>query len=371
MLLQNAKDNKFGQVDTDDRYILAAYPESDIHCKQLQWMPTKQFTDLEFGPYLDEAIPLSRPNRTRGRILYLDAPHNHDNNNHDWYSVGQSDTELLGGNWALSTERDLSFSFPFGRFRFIEPVKELNYFPPPNRYLVGNQSDTPMLEWEFDNDRVEKDFARTFQDIETNAHLASLVPWVDKDKLNVGELFSISNIHFDEESGSSLPLSCVSSYHNHECGVQILEDKEEVSLDSNRIPLTLSWSGNYSGPPKDWYNGTGFHHQEDWFMSKFVGRGHHNSQTEDHLSSRLVIDLGCKYFPISGFPQEHHSSPYRALEYPGNQRLESCRDDSNHEERHAHFGEESESDVSIHEWSSSCFQISLDRDEAFPLILDT
>lgn len=373
LLLQNAKDLKFGQVDTDAKFALAAYPESDIYCKKLQWIPTKHLTDPEFGPYLGdyEAMPHNWPNRTRGKILCLGAPYSLDNNTQDWYRVWESDSELLGGNRALCTERDSGFSFPFRRFRFIEPVEELDHLTLPNRHLFGNQSNTPMLGWDYDKEG-ERNSSPTFHDyIERNAHPTSLVPWIDSNKHNASEFFSLSNVHADGESRSLLPISPISSYHNQEYGVHVLEDKEDVLLDSNHFPLTLSCRDNYLGPPKDYYNETGFQHQDHWFMNKFFSQGHHhNSQTECLFSPGLVLNFGWKCFPISGFPQERYSSTYRALEYPTNQSLESFLDDSNHKGRPAGFSEESEGNVSIHEWSSSCFQISLDRDQAFPLIVD-
>ncbi|PON37154.1 hypothetical protein PanWU01x14_322750 [Parasponia andersonii] len=449
----NGKDQKLGQVETDAKSLLGASSESDISCNRLQWTP-RDFTELECGPYIDDVISYGPWNRSRGRILFLNAPLLQDNKAHhdsglhketqalcaeadssfvfpvrrlrsvelledlddfcqpNRYLIGnQSNTPLLdwdndnmkvernssitsqdleqntrpmslaprayddkvyADGWfssphvynneepgcsrphsclssyhnketqALCTEGDSSFVFPVRRLRSVELLEDLDDFCQPNRYLVGNQSNTPLLDWDNDNDKVERNLSITSQDLEQNTHPMSLAPRVYDDKAYANGLFSSPNVYNNEEPECLRSHSCLSSYHDHERGIQILEGEEDIHIspDSNYVPLTLSRRMNHLSRAEDFYNDTGFPHQDRWHMSRLINQRHPFYQAEALLSSRLVLDLGWKFFSKSDFPEGTDSSSYHALEYPRNQRrsshyiehaYDSCLDDSSYE----------------------------------------
>ena len=377
LLLQNVKDQKLGQVEIDAKSQFVASSESDNYCKRLQWTP-RHFTELECGPYLGHAISYHPWNISRGRILFLDAPLRHDNKAHDHNNVW--DSGLQEGIQDLCAESDSSFVFPFRRLRSVELLEELDEFCQPNRYLVGNQSNMPMLDWNNDKEKAERNLSITSQDIQPITYPMSLAARVCDDKFYADGLFSSPNVLNNEEPECSRPVSLLSSYDNHEYGIHFLEGKEDILPDSNHIlPLTLSRRTNNFISDEDFYNDSGFPHQDHWCMSKLLSQWHPYPQTEALLSSRLVLDLGWKPYPKSGFSEENYSSSYHALEYPRNKSIsshsnehdyESSLDDSSHKLTLAHFSEESEDNVGVHDWSSFCYHVSLDSNKAFPLILD-
>ncbi|XP_062079305.1 uncharacterized protein LOC133783665 isoform X2 [Humulus lupulus] len=356
-------DKKLGQEESDIESQLRPSFESDIYCNRLQWTP-RHCPEIECDPYLDDDIPNPLWNRSRGRILLLDAPLHHDNDAPHYY-YKPWDFGLHEGE--LRIDSDSSFVYPVRKHRSVELLEELDEFYQSNRNLVGNQSNAPALDWNYDKEK----FGRTLSiisshDIEPNSHRSSLA-WIDDDD---NGSFASSNVHINEEPEYSLPMSSSSYHHNHDLRVEILEDQEDIHTlpDSNHLPLTLSRRPNYFGPDEYFYDDTCFPHQDHWSMSKLFSQVHHYPpQTKTLQSSELALSLGWKCFP-----EENHSSSYLALEYPGesrNQRrdashynvfdeFESCLNDSSRRGTLAHFSEDSEDSIRIHDRSSLCYQVS-------------
>lgn len=137
----------------------------------------------------------------------------------------------------------------------------------------------PMLSWDFDNKKDERNLWITSRDIKTDILSTSLVS-------PLGGLFSYPNRPNNKELENLLPLSCFSSHHYHEepenlllllhkaghhkeFGEHVLEDKDDILPDSSHIPFTLSCLPNYFNQFEDCHDdaelgcGTSFFPNDD------------------------------------------------------------------------------------------------------------
>ncbi|KAH7517479.1 hypothetical protein FEM48_Zijuj09G0069200 [Ziziphus jujuba var. spinosa] len=329
----NLKEQKVGQMETNAKSSSLVSSESDIDCVNIQLTPTRKLVEHECGRYFVDSISSSWANRSGGGIPYLDSdsPTRYANETQHHCRIWESDSALRGGISTLCAESD--FTFPISKYGSVSNLKELDLFCHPNRYLVGRELDMPMLDWDFDNIKDEK-----------NLSLA----------------------------------------HNHEYGRHLLEGKDDIIPDPSHLPLTLSCTPNHF-TAKDCHNDNGSDggsnfftpHHNNWFMSKVIKEGHDYPNTEALLSSELVLDLGLKCFPLTGFPKEHVLSTDQALQFPGMEDIsshlltydgyDSCLGDTNHTGTRAHF---SEDNLSIHDYPSFEFQLFQDREQTWPLLLD-
>lgn len=376
--LQNVKDQNVRQLETDAKTKSLASPESDIECKNIQWISTRSFMENECGPYFSKSLSSCWSNTSRGRFQYLDFPTRSANETHHHYRECEADASLRGGTLTSCAESDLLF--PFKKYGYLSDLKELDIFCQPNKY-------TPMLDWDFDNTKDETNLSIACQDIEKNTHLTSLSSWVDDNQYYPSGLFSSLNFHNNEESETSLPLSCLSGYrcHDHQIGRHVLEGKELIVPDTSHLPVTLSSTANYFSKAEDCHNDTGYEGGSNffspshnyWFIRKVI-KGHHCPTTEALLSSGFVSDLVWKCFPITESPEDHFLPTCRALELPGtgsisshlltNDDYASCLDGSS-----SYRGIPSifsEDNVSIHDHPSFSFQNLMNKEEqAWPLLL--
>ena len=94
----------------------------------------------------------------------------------------------------------------------------------------------------------------------------------------------------------------------------------------------------------------------------------------------MILIYEWNYLPLSGSSREHDSPTRLALQFPGQEntssrlltyhddKYERCFDDSSHTRSLTHFIEDN---VNVHDNSSAfCLQIPLDREKAWPLLLD-
>ncbi|KAF3436041.1 hypothetical protein FNV43_RR23133 [Rhamnella rubrinervis] len=370
----NVKDQKMQQLETDAKTMSLASPESDIECNNIQWIPTRSFVENECGPYFGNSISSCWSNTSRGRILYLDSPARPANETHRHYRQCESDSALRGGTPTSCAESDLNL--PFRKYGSLGDLKELDLYCRPNKY-------TPMLDWDFDNTKDEKNLSRACQDIEMKTHWTFLSSWVDDNQYYPSELFSSLNFHNNRESKTPLRLSCLSDYHchHHQFGRHVLEGKEVIVPDTNHLPVTLLSIANYFSEAEDCRNDTGYEGGSNFFSPRYnygfirkAIEGHHCPTTEALLSSEFVSDLGWKCFPIAESPADHFLPTGRALELPGTESISShhlTNDDydSYLDGSSSYRGNFSEDNVRIHDHPSFGFQNLMDKEEqAWPLL---
>lgn len=385
LFLQNLTEQKAERMETHAKSLSLASPKSDIDCKNIQLIPTRNLVEHECGHYFVDSISSSWSSRSRERIPYLgsDSPTRCVNETQHHYRVWESDSALRGGITTFCAESDRIF--PICKYGSVGHVKELDLFSQPNGYLVGRELDMPMLDWDFDGTKDERNFSTAYQDIKVKMHPTSSASFVDDNQYYANGLFSSSNLHDNGESKNSLPLSCLFGYrfHDHEFGRHLLEGKEDIIPHPSHLPLTLSCTPDYF-TAEDCHNDNGSEgvsnfftpHRNNWFMSKVI-EGYDYLNTEALLSSKLVLDLGLKCFPLTRFPEEIFLSTYQALQFPGmegssshlltNDDYDSCLNDSNHRGALAHF---SENNLSLHNYPSFEFQLFQNREQAWPLLVD-
>ncbi|KAK9944919.1 hypothetical protein M0R45_010459 [Rubus argutus] len=265
----------------------------------------------------------------------------HEDTNLCSLSSYRADSKLLGGSAISCAICDTDFVLPCKgyRLRASSQVKEMDGFCSPNEYLVGREPCALMLGWDFDS---------------TN------------EKRNSCSLSRSS----DEHSSAFL-----ASFHSHDVERQFPEGKYDLQSDFHHLetPLTLSCIPTFlnraEGRINDraWEGGTTFFslQNDHWFTQKIINEGNPYP-----IEERLL--------QLSDLSREHYSSTCHALQFPREEGLSShlltfdhkndrCPDDSSHKRTLTRFIEDN---VSIHDSSALCLQISLDGQKARNLGID-
>ncbi|XVF21460.1 hypothetical protein REPUB_Repub12eG0092100 [Reevesia pubescens] len=300
--------------------------------------------------------------------------------------------ELREKNLISCFEGDSTFGFPFVKHGSFLPFSS---FEEPNDDLKGSlpgrEPHLPLLEWDSAN-MNERSLSATRQNTNWTIIPAVRSSWDHQRSLNnwcgsFGTLGLCSSPvvgNYPQEFYTVLVPPNSTSYHRHELGRAILEKVEETIADLHHLPLTSSHSSkclnliadcNHFGIACEGSETSGILPSPGnhlCFMSKAFGE-ENSTDFGTHLSFALDVDWKC--LQSSGLRRRQYSSTYNDLQFSekgiiysnflSEDEFESSLVGSSSRSRMS-----SEDMLDIHDWQSFYFQISRDKDKAYPLLLD-
>ncbi|XP_021281289.1 uncharacterized protein LOC110414426 isoform X2 [Herrania umbratica] len=399
LLPQNNEKNSFRSADSapaenDTKTQLLACPKSDIPSKKLYRMPTRNIMEVEYLPYLENDTSSywsDRSRDTRSSNICTPAFNNH---NTIRKNLDLPSCELRGKNLFSCIEGDSTFSFPFvrhGSFPPFSPFKELDDFHDPNGSLLGREPFL-LLEWDSIN-MNERSLSATCQNTNWTIVPAVQSSWDQHQSLTMlsesyGTFrFCSSSVlrNYPQDFYTEVPPTSTSC-DKQELGGSVLEEKEETVADLNPLPLTLSHSSKYlnligdcnyyeiackGSETSDILPSLGNHLG---FLKKAFGEEDSIPGSGTHLSFALDVEWKC--LQSSGLVRDRCSSTYNDHQIPEKEiiystflsedEFGSSWDGSSFRSR-IHSSEDM---LGIHDRRSFIFQISRDKDKAYPFLLD-
>ncbi|KAJ0110493.1 hypothetical protein Patl1_01656 [Pistacia atlantica] len=346
---------------------LLSWPHSNIHLEKPHYMSTRNITDIECDPCLQDGMLTCWMDRSRDTALT------------------NSDSRTCHGHNTLLDYNLRETSHELGGIRNTIP------------WIVGKRNNPLLLGWDFPNVTKERCSAVNSKNTELVTYSTASTPWgknhdrnLDEgyELLDASELCVSSVICKYPPNFYALPHSSSTSYGKHEFGSKFLEDHEEdTAEDLNRYPLALSHVPNNLCVAEDFnhyttYKGSrtplspGNNH---WFPREVSIERHRDPGTEARLSSEVDFCLGRNCLSIKDSSNMHYSSIDAAVQGHQKESIFSHFLDEDKYENFLEFDSLSHMGVLNHirknivdicDWSSFLFQISLDKQKASHLPLD-
>ncbi|XP_031278316.1 uncharacterized protein LOC116136782 [Pistacia vera] len=309
---------------------LLSWPHSNIHLEKPHYMSTRNITDIECDPCLQDGMLTCWMDRSRDTALTnSDSRTCHGHNTLLDYNLRETSHELGGiRNTIPWIDGSSAFSSPSKNDGYLPPicVKELDDFQYLDGSLFGREKHPLLLGWDFPNVTKERCSAVNSKNTELVTYSTASTPWgknhdrnLDEgyELLDASELCVSSVICKYPPNFYALPHSSSTSYGKHEFGSKFLEDHEEdTAEDLNRYSLALSHAPNNLCVAEDFNHYTTYkgsrtplsprnHH---WFPREVSIERHRDPGTEAHLSSEVDFCLGRNCLSIKGSSNMHYSS---------------------------------------------------------------
>ena len=282
----------------------------------------------------------------------------------------------------LWTENDSTSGFSFKNYELVvsSHLEEVDEFCDQNEQMLRREPHSLLLDWDFGN--MKDDTSITSPNMELNMDSRLPISLVDDywhsgdNSFDASGLFPSSLLSY-----TSLAHSYSDSYHNYDHGQHCLEERKCLIAKLHHFPLTLSHCPNltedctYDNSCKD---GSIVCSPQDHHcsMSMSFNEKLHLGLEALLLSSGFDSDFRQKHLLLAEYPGEHHSSAYQALQFPRRERIcshlvedefTSWLENSNKKETLVHFPGDI---LNIRDWSSINLLMSLNKENACPLLLD-
>ncbi|KAK9281449.1 hypothetical protein L1049_004351 [Liquidambar formosana] len=261
-------------------------------------------------------------------------------------------------------------------------ASELDEFHYSNESFLGRQPQTPLLGWNSDKMKDEEGLSITSHNTELSLYPTLPTSWHEDQCQSLDNSFDasasclssfLSNYH---PNFTSSLLFHSASYCDLDSERHVREDRKYLDAASNNLPSTLSRTSNYLNLAEDCNYDTTCrsssivpsqnHH---WFMNKVFSERCYPCLETGFVSE---LDLGQKCSSIIDFFCENQSSTYKDHQYPQKDGISPYflpKDKfGNWEEMPYQYTKDII--LNIHDCSSISFQVSLDEEKAFPLLLD-
>ncbi|KAK6238985.1 hypothetical protein QUC31_004454 [Theobroma cacao] len=399
LLPQNNEKNsfrsaEFAPAESDTKTQLLACPKADIPSKKLYRMPTRNIMEVECMPYLENGTSCYWSDRSKEtRCSNICSPTFIDHNTLQ-KNLELPSCELRGKNLISCVEGDSTFCFPFvrhGSFPPFSPFKELDDFHDLNGSLPGRE---PLLLLEWDSINMnERSLSATCQKTNWTIVPAVQSSWDHHQSLNMlSESYGTFRFcsspvlrNYPQDFYTRVPPTSTSC-DKQELGGSVLEEKEDTVADMNPLSLTLSHSANYlnligdcnyyeiackGSETSDILPSLGNHLG---FLKKAFGEEDSSPGSGTQLSFALDVEWKCLH--SSGLVRDQYSSTYNDHQFPEKEiiystflsedEFGSSLDGSSYRS----LIHSSQDMLGIHDRRSFIFQISRDKDKAYPLLLD-
>ncbi|KAG8640281.1 hypothetical protein MANES_13G042500v8 [Manihot esculenta] len=381
------EDLKTEKLEIDSKTWSLASPESDMHLKKSNWMPTRSFVDLECEPSLVgfSSCWSEMPSKREGlnfqslschsRRTYLDkATMELD------YELGERTTPIL------CTDGDSTIDFHIREHGSLTSrhLKGLEEFHCPIEPLLGRQCRSFLLGYDYDNMIDKCKLSIPCQNTELALHPILSSSYRDQQQvldncLTAEGLNSLSS--YCPLNLPSLEFSPSASIRSHKCRECLPEVKDDVVAIIDRFSLSLSHMANHLNLDecspcdttcKDSILLSPQNHL--WFLGQVLDEEHRCLGTEALFSPGLDFYLVPKHISVSSPSREHYSHTWHTPEFLQNKGMTShfligdenanCLDSSSHRRLMNH-----EDMMDIHDRASFYFQVSVDKEKKCPLPL--
>ncbi|XP_022728408.1 uncharacterized protein LOC111283972 [Durio zibethinus] len=373
---------------------LLACPKSDIPSEKLYRLPKRNNMEVEYMPYLENGTSCYWSDRSRETMLSNICSPTYKNHSTLQKNLELPSCELRRKNLISCIEGESTFGFPLvrhGSFPPFSSFKEPDDLHDSNGSLPGREPHLLLLEWDSVNIN-ERSLSATCQNTNWTIIPAVRSSWDHKQILN--NWCELSDIHelcsspvqgnYPQDFCTLLPPNST-SYGKHDFGRSILEEEEETVAELNHLPLTLSHSSKglnliadcdlygiacKGSETNDILRSPGNHFG---FMSRALGEENSTPGFGTHLSFALDVEWKC--LQSSDLRRERCLSTYNDLQFLEKEIIYS-NFLSEDEFESSSVGSScrslmsSEDMVDIHDWQSFYFQISRNKDKAYPLLLD-
>ncbi|XWS36522.1 hypothetical protein CRYUN_Cryun20dG0092100 [Craigia yunnanensis] len=380
-------------VESNTKTELLACPESDIPSKKLYRLPKRNIMEVEYIPYLENGTSSYWSDRSRETMLSNICSPTYKNHNTLQKNLELPSCELRGKNLISCIEGESTFGFPFvrhGSFPPFSSFKEPDDLHDRNGSLPGREPHLLLLEWDSVN-MNERSLSATCQNTNRTMIPAVRSSWDNQQSLNNWcESFGTHDLcsspvqgNYPQDFYTLLPPNST-SYDNYELGRSILEEEETIA-DLNHLPLTLSHSSKClnliadcdlyeiackGSETSDILPSPGNHFG---FMSKAFGEENNTPGFGTHLSFALDVEWKC--LQSSNLRRKQYVSTYndpqfleKGIIYSNFLREDEFESSSGGSSYRSLMS--SEDMVDIHDRRSFYFQISRDKDKAYPFMLD-
>ncbi|XP_057964557.1 uncharacterized protein LOC131155441 [Malania oleifera] len=383
------------QVDINAKSKSFPFPEPDIYLKDVHWRHTRNLMESNFVEYLDNGPSVWGCNGPRDLVLPnwdivgSDCPITScAYKNYHLYGYGESDCNLDRKIASLCPKSSSAFDFPFKSFGTSSHLKQLDEFHNPNESSLQRESPSLLLDWDFDK-KDEDNFSITSLDREMNMCVTAPLSWDNDHRQSLGNTPSTSWLSPSTflsnlcPGFTPKPDLTFASYCDHDFERHVRKDEKYLLAKLDALPSTSSYNlNNYlnleeHGNFDNTHKGSSIFvaQSNHCFMSKDFNEKQHLLLDAILLSSRFDFDFGSKCVGVADSFREHDSYTYRApnpWEEPTclhitKDEYECCPGSTCTTETINHFT----SDIfDIHHQSSICFQVTLERENAYPTLLD-
>ncbi|XP_065624510.1 uncharacterized protein LOC111986220 isoform X3 [Quercus suber] len=386
------KKSKSREVDIDTKSQFLTSLELHSQLKKLSHMPARNYMELDHVSHLDDGPSSCWLNRSpEGVLSNFYTPPIDESIACLEYEMREPDYEVGGRSPVLCTQCDSTYGSQSKRYGSLayNHLKELDDLHYPKRCLIKSGSNPLLLGWDFGRNTEERNLSNTCKNTELNLYSPSSSSWggyhqhILDDRIGAKELSESSFLSTNSPNVISFPWSYSANYNDLDFGKQV-EDKEDINADFNHFPLALTLAPDYLTLDEDHKNDTKCKDSSIFFfphnlniMSKVFGERYHHPGFEGVLlSSGLDFDLEWDCPSLSGSSRKHHPPVNYAFQSPRNEGTYSCfllkdksesfLDGSSHRGTLSHVSDI----VNIQDLSSFYFQMPLEKDRSYPLLLD-